>query len=87
MISDVEFYVVNRKKNSNNNVKHLYDFYQKDFMNIDNVTLNCIYKIIFDELTILEFKSLTKLQQHFFIRPLKSRAHFLILDFLTSIQI
>ena len=51
-------------------------------MNIDNVTLNCIYKIIFDELTILEFKSLTKLQQHFFIETtFKSRAHFLILDF------
>ena len=51
-------------------------------MNIDNITLNYIYKLIFDELTILEFKSLTKLQQHSFIEAIfKSRAHFLILDF------
>ena len=32
MISDVEFYVVNRKKNSNNNVKNLYDFLSERFL-------------------------------------------------------
>ena len=51
-------------------------------MNIDSVTINYIYKIIFGELTKLEFESLTKSQKYAFIETIfKSRAHFLILDF------